>query len=127
MPSDSTLSANLRTESKEPNSSGQASMPLIMDCCSTSVEIVNDSVGQRTDPYTMLSLVALGLVTGGEKESVGVEFCKMNGCPKAETNICAGDNHRLVADIGIGNGNRRPLFSKKRRDGKLAHDGGGKG
>lgn len=61
----------------------------------------------------MLSLPALDLVTGGEKESVGSKFCKMNGCFEAETDICAGDDYRLVANIGVRDGDRCPLFAEK--------------
>lgn len=69
----------------------------------------------------MLSLVALGLVAGREKESVGSEFCNLNGCFEAEANICAGDDYRLVADISVRDGDRRPLLTEKGADGELAH------
>lgn len=70
----------------------------------------------------MLGLRALGLVAGREKESLGSEFCKMNGCFEAEANICAGNDYRLVADISVRDGDRRPLLAEKGEDGELAHD-----
>lgn len=74
------------------------------------------------DPYTTNSLPGLALITGREKESLGLEICKMNGCLKTETNICAGDDYCLATDISIRNRNRLTLFAEKGADGELGHD-----
>lgn len=68
-------------------------------------------------------LSTFSFITCGQQESLGFEFCKMNGCFEAETNICAGDNYRLVADICVRDGDRRPLLAEKGTDCELAHDG----
>jgi len=69
----------------------------------------------------LLGLLALCLVAGGKEKPLGFEFCKVNGGFETEAYICASDNYRLVADVGVWNGDCRPLFAEKGTYGELAH------
>ncbi|KAI9571167.1 hypothetical protein HD554DRAFT_256447 [Boletus coccyginus] len=96
--SNSTLSANLRTESKESSSSGQVTTSLIIGYCSISAAKESTIVQISRSPRTLLCPLALCLVAGGKEKPLGFEFCgKENSGFETVAYICASD-YRLVAD-----------------------------